>query len=286
MEWNVKNAVNRDVERQHLNKILREIESRVVSIGAPPSTQEVTRIVERVIRDASPDALTSVKVTLTGDVSGEGSTNALGNISIDVGIDPSLLGISEAPIDSQYYWRINGTWEQVSSAVSGLQNVDTLGIMVHMGGEVGYVTRDIEGEVGEIVVTYGDGLEGNPLIGLEDVTPELGGTMKVVTFDDKGRRIEEDEADTDDLPEGVTNLYFTDERAQDAIGSILESSEHITLFYDDDEPSIYAEITNVNLETIANVVASDGDIMEWQGIDNEWEVTKSPRLLHLDGGNF
>jgi hypothetical protein len=157
---------------------------------------------------------------------------------------------------------------------------------VYTGGEVSYVTRILEGEVGEIVVTDGDGFVGNPLVGLADVEPEVGGTMKVVTFDDKGRRIEEDEADTDDLPEGVTNLYFTDERAQDAIGSILESSEHITLFYDDDEPSIYAEITNVNLETIANVVASDGDILEWQGIDNEWEVTKSPRLLHLDGGNF
>lgn len=169
MEWNVKNAVNRDVERQHLNKILKEIESRVVSIGAPPSTQEVTRIVERVIRDASPDALTSVKVTLTGDVSGEGSTNTLGNISIDVGIDPSKLGISEAPIDSQYYWRINGTWEQVNSAVTGLQNVDTLGIMVHMGGEVGYVTREIVGVEDEVVVGNPDGLEGNPTIGLAKI---------------------------------------------------------------------------------------------------------------------
>jgi hypothetical protein len=36
-------------------------------------------------------------------------------------------------------------------------------------------------------------------------------------------------SDTDSLPEGGTNLYFTDERAQDAVGSIVDS----TLTYND-----------------------------------------------------
>lgn len=39
-------------------------------------------------------------------------------------------------------------------------------------------------------------------------------------------------ADTDDLPEGVANLYFTDERAQDAVGAMVDS----TLVYVDGTP--------------------------------------------------
>ena len=38
------------------------------------------------------------------------------------------------------------------------------------------------------------------------------------------------------------NLYFTDERGQDAIGSILANSARITLTYSDGTPSITADL--------------------------------------------
>mgnify|MGYP001568740191 CR=1 FL=1 len=47
---------------------------------------------------------------------------------------------------------------------------------------------------------------------------------------------------TSDLPEG-TNLYFTNERAQDAIGTILTDSVEIDFTYDDPTPSITAVLT-------------------------------------------
>jgi hypothetical protein len=40
-------------------------------------------------------------------------------------------------------------------------------------------------------------------------------------------------ADTDDLSEGSTNLYFTNERAQDAVGSIMTGSGNISVNYND-----------------------------------------------------
>ena len=46
---------------------------------------------------------------------------------------------------------------------------------------------------------------------------------------------------TTDLPEG-TNLYFTDERAQDAVGGILVDSGSIDFTYDDATPSITATV--------------------------------------------
>src|ERR1043165_1699859 len=50
-----------------------------------------------------------------------------------------------------------------------------------------------------------------------------------------------DNLTTTDVPEG-DNLYFTDERAQDAVGSIISSTDSITLTYDDDTPFIYADV--------------------------------------------
>ena len=44
--------------------------------------------------------------------------------------------------------------------------------------------------------------------------------------------------DTDDISEGTTNLYFTDERAQDAVGTIVGS----LLNYDDSVPSLTIDI--------------------------------------------
>lgn len=157
MEWIVKNAINRDVERQHLNKILKEIESRVASLDGQTSQAEITRIVERVVRTESPDALSSVTVSLTGDVSGQGTSNQYGRVNIDVVIDPSKLGITEAPIDNTRYWRINGTWEQVNTSVSDLQDVSEPGLLVYTGGSPGYRTVVVDGVEDEIVVENGDG---------------------------------------------------------------------------------------------------------------------------------
>ena len=46
--------------------------------------------------------------------------------------------------------------------------------------------------------------------------------------------------DTDDLSEGSSNLYFTNERAQDAIGTMLSGNTEtlITVTYDDSNNEI------------------------------------------------
>jgi len=48
--------------------------------------------------------------------------------------------------------------------------------------------------------------------------------------------------DTDDLPEGSTNLYHTNERAQDSVGGILTDSSTIDFTYNDAGPSITASV--------------------------------------------
>jgi hypothetical protein len=59
--------------------------------------------------------------------------------------------------------------------------------------------------------------------------------------------------DTDDIAEGSTNLYYTDERAQDAIGSILTNTSTLSFTYNDATPTLSA---NVNTQLSINSDAS------------------------------
>lgn len=63
--------------------------------------------------------------------------------------------------------------------------------------------------------------------------------------------------DTDDIPEGAA-LYFTDERAQDAVGTILLDSSSVDLTYNDGAPSITADVlpAGVNHNALQNYVAN------------------------------
>lgn len=65
--------------------------------------------------------------------------------------------------------------------------------------------------------------------------------------------------DTDDITEG-TALYFTDERAQDAVGTILASTDTVTLTYSDATPSISADV-NVQMSIVSDAsgLKLDGD---------------------------
>lgn len=56
---------------------------------------------------------------------------------------------------------------------------------------------------------------------------------------------------TTNLPEG-SNLYFTNERAQDAVGNILTNSPQITFTYNDGTPSISAAFASNNISQFTN----------------------------------
>jgi len=66
--------------------------------------------------------------------------------------------------------------------------------------------------------------------------------------------------DTGDLAEG-SNLYFTDERAQDAIGGMVDS----TLTYTDATPNLGVNLGNSNVWTAAQSVPDDAYAVGWNG---------------------
>lgn len=255
MEWNVKNALNRDVEREHLNKILKEIKGALSSLDSSQVSQDQIRTIITTIVEQNGADPVNFSITLEGNVSGTGEVVDGGDVVIVTTVDPTILGIPEAPQDSNVYWRGQATWQAVPGKLRSIVNLDGQGLVIYSTAD-GWLVREIEGVAGEIIVTDGDGVDGNPVIGLDDVTPVAGGVLQKYGFDSKGRRSEEEAATTDDLDEGATNLYFTDERAQDAVGTILVDTADIELDYDDSAPSISAVLTTAVHDSLALADAS------------------------------
>lgn len=85
-----------------------------------------------------------------------------------------------------------------------------------------------------------------------------GATKTKITYDADGLVTAGADATTSDISEG-SNLYFTDERAQDAIGTILVDTASVDLVYNDGTPSITATVlpAGVDHDSLMNYVAND-----------------------------
>lgn len=109
-----------------------------------------------------------------------------------------------------------------------------LGITRDAYGRItGTVDATITGTTGEIDVANGDAAAGVPTLSLADVPDAGGGTLQKTAFDAKGRKTGTSAATTDDLAEGSTNLYFTDERVYTAAKSQLVAGTNVTITPDD-----------------------------------------------------
>ena len=164
MEWNVKNAISRDVERQHLNKILKEIKESIDSTKSTAVTQEQVRQVITTVTGGTGGGGTStpttVKVTLQGDVTGTGSGTS--TITIDTQVDPSILGIGDAPVDSNVYWRTGGTWQPVPGTLTSLSFVSGDGYL-HYDDDVGWTVvtaDDVAADLGSVTLQAADTIHG------------------------------------------------------------------------------------------------------------------------------
>lgn len=274
MDWLVKNAQNRDVERQHLNKILQEIRNTLNELEArvARSTSEEQRIRDVVIKMVTTGNQSGINVTynttskaidfavrtftiqLTGAVTGTGTVTGLGNVSISTTLADSFEGVEEAPLGGFSYWRKMGTWVTVPFPLETIQFVTPGGILV-LDEDLNWYARTIEGTATEIDVADGDGVDGNPTVGLADLSDSGVGVSPMLLFtrDPKGRISGTQAATTGDLPEGVSNLYYTDSRVYEASKNILVAGTNITLTPDDGAETITIESTAAGGGSMAEV---------------------------------
>lgn len=135
MEWKVTKVYNADTERQQLNAVLKDIRATVVSATATTSTGSTSTNIQdtvgkMVVGDVQTGlsvtydfskkvldfAITAFTISLVGDVTGSATYNGMGGVTILTAIDPSKVGIGEAPIDNQNYVRWNAQWKSLTSS--------------------------------------------------------------------------------------------------------------------------------------------------------------------------
>lgn len=202
MKWIVHNAVNRDVERQQLNKILSDISATIDAVDK--RVQNNTNVQDAVGAMVSNNIETGISVdydrarkvlnfvlssyvlTLTGDVSGSASIDGSGNVTLDVELNEDLVGVEEAPIDTTAYWRKDATWEQVDPSLEALALLTGTGFPARAIDDFEPVwnMREFEGPM-SVVVTNGTGEAGNPSFALvnDEVSP---GNMETYSTNNLG----------------------------------------------------------------------------------------------------
>lgn len=244
MEWNVKNALSRNTEREHLNKILADIKKTIESKTATPAAPVVQSTVPVV---AKPRDLT---ITLTGPVTGQGK----GVTGISIATSLSEEVVMDAPKDGNFYWRFSGKWLPVPSAVLALNYIEGSGLLAWNFDDGEFSVRNIEGTPDQIDVDNGDGYSANPVISLAPLGDAGGGSFKLIDRDSFGRIAGSSDGTTDDVPEGSSNLYFKDERAQDAVGAAIMAGvgDGVTLSYDDSTNTISAINTDKGSVAVAS----------------------------------
>lgn len=174
MDWLVKNAISRDVERQHLNKILQDIRTAIDTINTKFSTSQLNDDYIRtvvagmisggrntgIIATYNPQSkaidisLRQFTIALTGDVTGSGLVTGNGNVNITTTVSDSLRGIGEAPLDGLAYWRISGAWGQVPIALQYAEAFSPPGLVYIDEDGFWYASTLVAGD--NIVIDYTD----------------------------------------------------------------------------------------------------------------------------------
>jgi len=145
------------------------------------------------------------------------------------------------------------TKQDSSPALDDITGLTTLGLLI----------RRSTGEIVTRLLAVGDGLdvdepngnEGNPTLALAPLADTtVGAALVKITRDAYGRVEGTADATTDDLPEGGA-LYFTDERAQDAIAAMIAAGTHvgITFTYDDADNALSASVSGGITRTVASI---------------------------------
>lgn len=106
------------------------------------------------------------------------------------------------------YWRLV---REVPANVVALAQAIGTGLFAVTGSGAG-AFRELLPTAGRTTVSNGDGVAGNPVVDLAVVPDAGGGTFKLIVRDAYGRTTGTSDGDTDDVPEGVVNLYHTSAR--------------------------------------------------------------------------
>lgn len=113
----------------------------------------------------------------------------------------------------------------------------------------------------------------------------VGAALVKITRDAYGRVEGTEAADTDDLPEGVTNLYFTNERAQDAVGNAVDGTGDVPLSYDDPTGAISAALSAAVLASLALADSAVQSVVAGTNVTVDATDPQNPIVSATGGGS-
>jgi len=143
--------------------------------------------------------------------------------------------------------------------------------------------------IGAGVYTAGEGLDLNGSVFSLDATTDLvdEGTTNLYFTDQRAvDAVINGAVDTDDIEEGTTNLYYTDARVEDVIvnSTTDDLGEGTTNLYFTNQRAIDAVVENISVDDLSDVDSSepeDGDILIYSTTTQTW----TPGVLTvIDGG--
>jgi hypothetical protein len=136
----------------------------------------------------------------------------------------------------------NTVTDRIASAVSNLVDsapaaLDTLNELAAALGDDANFSTTVTNAIAEKVAKAGDTMTGFLTL---HANPENNLHAATKQYVDNAVSTGVGDLDSDGVPEGTTNLYFTDERAQDAVAAAIAAGTHenITITYDDNANSI------------------------------------------------
>ena len=281
MEWNVKNAVDRDVERQHLNKILKEIRSTIDSVSnGGVSESQVRRWIAESQGSITIPPSPVITVTLEGDVTGSGS----GRTAITVPATLAQDYVTEAPMDGLPYWRVGRDWGQVPLSILALSLMESSGFPSYDVDNLEFNPRTMQGTAGNVVVTNGDGVLGNPTFDLALVPNSNTGALLAITRDGFGRV-------TGTKPATITGTAGNITVANGDAVSGLPTINLATVPDGGVAPTLFkitrdafGRVTNTQAATAADVPIAKLGSATWDNVQEFINVMNSPGLV--EGGSF
>jgi len=217
--------------------------SNNIDAGALPSGQDAANIGDGSVSNTEFQYLDGVTSSIQDQLDDKIETSekgaANGVATLDAG---GKVPVAQLPSSVMTY---EGTWNASTNTPTLIDGTGDAG-MIYVVSVSG--TQDLGS--GSISYTAGDWVVYNGTIWEKSVNSaavaSVNGFTGVVVLD------------TDDIAEGA-NLYFTNERAQDAVGTILTDSSKIDFTYDDGTPAITASIVPLSI--------TDGDINATAAID-------------------
>lgn len=146
--------------------------------------------------------------------------------------------------------------EDVTQAMNAAGSADDLQALIDRLSTDGTISGIPEPSEMDLVQGPGIAITNGNTIGLRPLADSgVGAALVKLTRDGYGRVSGTESADTDDLPEGASNRYFTDERVDDRVAALLVAGDNVTLTYDD----------TANTLTVSATGGSGGEILVQDG---------------------